>query len=622
MPEHILADRDKADAASLRDIFMANALRQFDWASSSVGPIEDWPDPLKHAMRLALLSPAPMALLIGRDGVVAHNDAMRDLFGPCYEGSLGKPIAEVFPEAVPFYRDVLAQCFSGTGCRFRDRPLRVHRGGQWSVAWFHLAFTPIADAGGHVSGALLILGETTARVLAARELQRSRERIDIALEAGGIVGTWDWDVATDRMTCDERFARFFTSNLPAALAGVKSATVLDRVHLDDRAHVRDALADAARTGGDYRCRHRMITVDGQMRRLYGAGRAVRGEDGAVAKLCGVVIDLTSQMAAEDALAESERRFHALIEAISQIVWSSDPQGRHDYFNMRWNEFTGLDAAKVDSATWERLVHPQDWPRVAEEWSESIATGKPYDIEYRFLHHSGQFRWLRVMALPVRGLDGEITRWYGTSTDIEESKLIEMERELVATELEHRIRNLFALVNGLVALSLREDPGFAPFADRLRQRLSCLHKAHEFIRGHAPLPEKTKSIQALARAILAPYDGGGRIEVDGDDAVPQDHMITPLALIFHELATNSAKYGALARDDGMLSLHFQRGGGRIRLAWTERRGSETIGRGVSLESADGGFGSKLLALTIERQLKGSFCRTFTPAGLTFEMIIPV
>lgn len=616
MPEHILADVGKTDSDSPDDHFMLNALRRFDWGATPAGVIATWSEPLKHAMRLALLSPAPMTLLIGREGLVAHNDAMRDLFGASYGDALGKPIGDVFPEAVPFYRDVLKRCFSAVGCKYRDQPLRIHRGGAWSTAWFHLVFTPVADADGHVSGVLLVLSETTARVLAARELQRSQQRIEIALEAGGIVGTWDWDIATDRITCDERFARLFTANARAVTAGVTSSAVLGVVHLDDRARVRDVLAEAVRTGGNYRCRHRMVTADGETRWFYGAGRAVRGEDGGVAKLCGVVVDLTSQIAAEDALADSEQRFHTLIEAIPQIVWSTDSQGRHDYFNARWNEFTGLDAAKVDGATWESLVHPEDWPRVAGQWRESVATGKPYDVEYRFLHHSGQFRWLRVMALPVRGADGAITRWYGTSTDIEESKLVAMERDLVANELEHRIRNLFALVNGLVALSLREDPEFAPFADRLRQRLASLHRAHEFIRGGASFHDKVRSLQALARAILAPYDDGGRIRIEGDDARLEDNLVTPLALIFHELATNSAKYGALACAGGSLTLHFQRGGGRVRLEWAERGGTPPLP-----EVADGGFGSKLLALTIERQLRGSYCRTFTPAGLLFEMIIP-
>jgi two-component sensor histidine kinase len=210
----------------------------------------------------------------------------------------------------------------------------------------------------------------------------------------------------------------------------------------------------------------------------------------------------------------------------------------------------------------------------------------------------------------------IQRWYGTSTDIEESKALEMERELVANELDHRIRNLFALVRSLVALSAREDAAFAPFANQFQHRLSALHKAHEFVRTHDPALAGAASVQALARAILAPYNDNRRITIEGDDATLQDHLVTPLALVFHELATNSAKYGALTSDSGTLSLRFQCGYGRIMLIWTET-GIMTPGATTD----GGGFGSKLLSQTIERQLKGKFSRALTPDGLSFKMEIP-
>lgn len=616
MSEHILTRSGNNSADISGDTPMRDALRQMDWAATSAGDIEQWPDPLKYATRLMFQSPAPMAVLIGREGLLAYNDAMRDLFGAYYEGSLGRPIEEVFPDVAHICREGIDRCFAGMGGRFRDEPVRVCRNGEWSTAWLHVACTPIADANGHVSGVLLVISETTERVVALRDLQRSQERIEIALDVGGIIGTWDLDIGANRLTGDERFARLFGMSARDGHAGMDKDLFVDRLHPDDRERVRSALTEAALTGNDYTCHYRVVALDGNVRWYFDAGRAVRGETGAVVKLCGVVVDLTSQLAAEDMLADSERRFQALVESIPQIVWSTDAEGRHDYFNSRWHEFTGLDAAHMDGVTWEGLVHPDDWPQVSERWSECIATGGTYDIEYRFLHHSGQYRWLRVMALPVRASDGQITRWYGTSTDIEESKCLEMERELVANELDHRIRNLFALVNGLVALSAREDTAFGPLAKQLQRRFSALHKAHEFIHARGPVSEGTGSIQTLARTILAPYEVDGRIVVQGDDTVLPDRLVTPLALVFHELATNSAKYGALASEDGLLSLRFRCADGRIRLSWRE----EGLPGNGSL-TGNGGFGSKLLSLTVERQLKGKFWRTLTPKGLTCEIDVP-
>lgn len=614
MPEHILNGLGAGHCVS-GNPGMLEALRRFDWAGTSAGPIDLWAEPLKHAARLVMLSPAAMAILLGKEGLVVYNDTMRDLFGAHYEGSLGKPITTIFPEAAAFCREAIDQCFTGVGSRFRDEPLRVLRDGSWCTGWFHLAFTPVCDVDGHVSGAFLVVSETTARVQALRDLRRSQERIEIALDAGGIVGIWDLDLSAGRLTCDERLASLYGKNAQEGCDGVEIETVIKQVHPEDRGKVREALGEAVRTGSDYVCRHRM-TVAGDTRWYLHAGKAMRDEQGAIAKLCGVAIDLTNQTRAENALVESEGRLRAVVEFVPQIVWSTDPQGQHDYFNSRWYEFTGIDTGRLEPAAWERLVHPEDWARVSEHWGHSLATGAPYDIEYRFLHHTGRHRWLRVMALPVLDPNGIITRWYGTATDIEDGKTLELERELVTHELDHRIRNLFALVNGLVALCGREDPGFRSFADTLQRRLGALHKAHELIRRRDPSNMAAMSLGSLVRNILSPYEVDQRILIQGEDVSVGDHLVTPLALVFHELATNAAKYGALSRDEGLVTVQFQAANGRLELDWIE----EGTGGGEVIQKEQG-FGSKLLDVTIERQLKGEFSRKITPFGLRFEMHIP-
>ncbi|WP_062344275.1 PAS domain-containing protein [Novosphingobium sp. CCH12-A3] len=613
MPEHILArfGSNGSRGASI----MLDAMRAFDWSATPAGAIPSWDDPLKHAARLMLLAATPMALLLGRDALLTYNDAMRDLFGDYYDGSLARPISDVLPEAADFCREAIDQCFLGESCRFADQPLKLCQKGEWTTAWFDLSFTPVADIDGRVSGVLLIASETTARVTALRELQHTQKRLDVALDASGMVGTWDIDVATNRLTCDERFARLFGMTTEDGRAGVDNDRLVDLVHPDDRRAVRTALETSTQTGADYKCRYRVLTRDNGQRWYLDVGRALRDSEGRIDKLTGIVIDLTDQVSVEDALYESEARFRALVESIPQIVWSTDAQGRHDYFNSRWTEFTGLNPAAVADDEWQRLVHPEDWPNVAEVWGECLATGNAYDIEYRFRHWSGDFRWLRVMALPVRDRDGDIIRWYGTSTDIEDQKRLAEERELVANELEHRIRNIFALVNGLVALSMRENPDVAPIAEDFQTRLSALHRAHGFIRSVANGADRPPTVQALVRRLLEPYDdGNGRIRLAGDDAELAEAMVTPLALIFHELASNSAKYGALAASAGLLTLDFQCDGEQLRAIWKETGGS------AAAIVPQMGYGSRLLSLTIERQLKGSYSKTFTDNGLTFELTI--
>lgn len=155
----------------------------------------------------------------------------------------------------------------------------------------------------------------------------------------------------------------------------------------------------------------------------------------VSRFLGVVVDVTDQMEVAAALAESRFQFQTLTEALPQIVWSSDAEGRHDYFSARWSEFTGIEPKDIKEETWKELVFPDHAAMVANVWNHALKTGQPYDLDYRFRHRSGEYRWLRVMALPIRGDDDQITRWFGTSTDVHEAYLLTEERERLARELE-------------------------------------------------------------------------------------------------------------------------------------------------------------------------------------------
>ncbi|MEP9373598.1 HWE histidine kinase domain-containing protein [Mesorhizobium sp. KR1-2] len=206
--------------------------------------------------------------------------------------------------------------------------------------------------------------------------------------------------------------------------------------------------------------------------------------------------------------------------------------------------------------------------------------------------------------------------------LDQLKYLAAEREIVSNELEHRIKNLFALVNGLISLCVREEPDMKPLADKLRNRLVALHRAHGLIRtGNAPsvATGDRASLQGLIEVLLSPYKGsaGRRFAIDGDDVLVDPGIVTPLALVFHELATNSAKYGALGDPKGALEVHISRNIDELHIKWTERASGLT-GRA---DAAIGGFGTKLLDLTIKLQLRGSYTRTWTMDRLDIEIILP-
>lgn len=115
----------------------------------------------------------------------------------------------------------------------------------------------------------------------------------------------------------------------------------------------------------------------------------------------------------------------------QMVWSTLPDGFHDYYNARWYDFTGMPEGSTDGEAWNGMFHPDDQERARARWRHSTATGDPYQIEYRLRHRDGTYRWVLGRALPIRDAAGQITRWFGTCTDIHEQKLALEEREIVS-----------------------------------------------------------------------------------------------------------------------------------------------------------------------------------------------
>ncbi|WP_218650187.1 sensor histidine kinase [Brevundimonas sp. P7753] len=332
-----------------------------------------------------------------------------------------------------------------------------------------------------------------------------------------------------------------------------------------------------------------------------------------------LLDLRRGLARERA---GNARFDALADSMPQMVWSTRADGFHDYFNARWHEFTGTRPGSTDGAGWSDLFHPEDRERAWEVWRESLATGEPYEIEYRLRRHDGLYRWTLGRATAVRDDEGEIVRWFGTCTDIDDLKQIERGKELVSQELSHRIKNIFAVVSALVALSARQHPEAKAFSQSLRTRINALARAHEFVRPHTEISAPsvgTMTLHAFLEAMFRPYtgvQGAPRVLLSGDDAVFDDQAATSVALLFHEMATNAAKYGALSDPDGWVTLETRKADDRFILVWREHGGPPVTGAPTRA-----GFGTTLSTLSVEGQLGGRLERLWLAEGLVVKADLP-
>jgi PAS domain S-box-containing protein len=143
--------------------------------------------------------------------------------------------------------------------------------------------------------------------------------------------------------------------------------------------------------------------------------------------------------AELLLRESEARFRQLADAMPQIVWTADARGEVEYFNRRWEEYTGIPVERSRGGAWAEVLHADDRAAAVGRWEHAVATGGPYESEYRFRRHDGEYRWQLARGLPVRGDAGAVVRWFGTCTDIHAHRLADEAAQVARAQAEQANR---------------------------------------------------------------------------------------------------------------------------------------------------------------------------------------
>ncbi len=235
------------------------------------------------------------------------------------------------------------------------------------------------------------------------------------------------------ITYVNRRAREFTGRTHEEL----SLSWIDLVHPDDAERVRAAWDHALTSARPYQIEYRLRRRDGEYRWVLLHAAPQCDSEGRVLQWVRSSTDIHD-------LKQALQDFQDLADTIPQFVWTTDPYGYHDYFNRRWTEFTGF-APKASEGTemWNRLLHPDDQARARERWTHSLSTGEFYEIEYRFKRHDGEYRWFLAQARPIRGSDGEISKWFGTCTEIHEHRLLQeqLQRSYEDLELKVTFRNL-------------------------------------------------------------------------------------------------------------------------------------------------------------------------------------
>ena len=313
------------------------------------------------------------------------------------------------------------------------------------------------------------------------------------------------------------------------------------------------------------------------------------------------------------IAASAQRLQFMLDSVPDIAWSATAGGRFDYFNARFSKVTGA-SPPTSIEDWRRVFHPDDYEASLTKFTEALKRCEPFEDEWRMRVADGSYRWVLSRAVPS-STDPATARWFGTLTDIDDAHRLSEDREVLAGELAHRIKNIFSVVTGLINLHARSDPGVQGFAQLLTDNLRALARAQEFaLRMDGEAEER---LLDLLGVLMAPYGvvGAGAVAITGEDVEVGARAATPLALVFHELATNSAKYGALSAAEGRLAIHVWVEADKVNIAWHESGGPDTAA------PRQEGFGSRLVDMSVRHQLGGQIDQQWHVRGLEVLITLP-
>lgn len=313
-----------------------------------------------------------------------------------------------------------------------------------------------------------------------------------------------------------------------------------------------------------------------------------------------------------ALAWSADRLRQAIDAAGVALWSWNVDTDGLTMDSRGCALWGVpESADVTFSDLSAHIHPADRDRVRAAFAATRAIVGDYEVDFRILV-GDEVRWISARG---QGEDAGMVRrvMFGVFLDVTGRKQAEEGNELLAGEMSHRVKNLLAIASSITTLTSRSAATTEGMARELTQRLSALGRAHDLVRPIPSQEGKAALLGDLLTVLLAPYDDlgafSGRIRV----AVPRmgvgENSATALALIVHELATNSVKYGALSAPTGLLDVSCIANESEVTVVWTERGGPPVVA-----PAAPGGFGSKLIARTISSKFGGSLDYKWSPEGL--------
>ena len=359
-------------------------------------------------------------------------------------------------------------------------------------------------------------------------------------------------------------------------------------------------------------------LDGARDSFIAQTRPLHDDNGQRVGAVCMIVDIAEQKRNEEAL----QRLAAIIESSDDAILSKDLNGVIMSWNRGAERLFGYAAEEAVGKQADFLIPPDrhdEEPKILER----IRRGERID-QYETIRQRKDGRRINISLTvsPIRDPRGAIIGAAKIARDVTESKRAQERQNLLLRELEHRIKNLFALAISVVALSGRSATNVPEVVTSARERLSALARAHALTLPHGQRDDsqlfKPAMLHSLIQAIIAPHEDaqGARFAITGCDLEISGPATSSLALLLHEFATNAAKYGALSTPTGQIEIACAERGQNVVITWTEQGGPA-----VKSPTEANGFGAFLTRATATGQLGGEISQDWKPEGLVIRLSLP-
>lgn len=629
----------------------AELIQAHDWAATPLGDIRRWPQSLRSALSISLRSATPSAIFWGRDHLFLYNDAWAAMLEDRHPASLGRPacevLADIWETLEPQFRTVVEK---SEAVNRVDTLLVRNLGGSTFDSYWSYSMLPVASEDGTIGGILAQARNTTEKILRGRRdalMLRLADRLRLISDEDELLATAvelvgeEMDVGRIGYAEANEEKGVIAILRCAVRHGMKDAcgefpipkfghSINDDLHAGRVIRIEDKTTDRRLADPKVRWRYDAMGVEAALVVPVVSGERCQAmlfahhpeartwsahEEALLRQATEQIWRELSRVRAETALRESEQRYRRIFEQAHDLILTADLDQIITDINPAAAAAIEAPREEIIGRSIREFVSDQGFEQTTRMLSQKIEHGGTTHHTLDVVARSGRVMQWEINSTLTMGKDGSPIGLHAIARDVTERLRAEKRQRLLVNELNHRVKNTLALVQGLALQSFKPGRELEEARSAFQDRLAALAAAHDMLTREN---WEGATLAQLAQEAVGHHNAHEeRILIEGPDLVLSPKAAVSLVLALHELGTNAAKYGALSEPAGRVTLGWKVAEGeRLRLEWRERGGPAVTAPGQS------GFGFRMIERALASDLAGSARIAFEPEGLVCGIDAPL